>query len=123
MGALTLSRLIALDALRRPRAVLASIMLALAAGFVILPSPSAPYVTLSFKGHPMIYTPAVMGFIAGGEFVAFGIVLCVLAMSALMPMRAWRSAIGVASAPSWKIALGLWIAAFGVGLFLLTCIF
>jgi hypothetical protein len=123
MGALTLARLVALEALRRPRAVLATVMLALSAGFVILPSPGAPYATLTFHGHPLIYTPAVMGFITGGEFVAFGILLGVLAMSTLVPMRAWRSVLGVAAAPSWQLALGLWIAAFGIGLFLLTCIF
>jgi hypothetical protein len=98
-------------------------MLALSAGFVILPSPGASYATLSFHGHPLIYTPAVMGFITGGEFVAFAIVLGVLAISALSPMRAWRSVFGIAASPSWKLALGLWTAGFGVGLFLLTCIF
>jgi hypothetical protein len=123
MGALTLARLVALEALRRPRAVLATIMLALSAGFVILPSPGAPYATLTFHGHPLIYTPAVMGFITGGEFVAFGILLGVLAMSTLVPTRAWRSVLGVAAAPSWQLALGLWITAFGIGLFLLSCIF
>jgi hypothetical protein len=123
MGALTLARLMALEALRRPRAVLATIMLALSAGFVILPNPGAPYATLTFHRHPLIYTPAVMGFITGGEFVAFAILLGVLAMSVLAPLRAWRSVFGVAAAPSRSLALGLWIAAFGLGLFLLTCIF
>jgi len=123
MGALTLARLMALEALRRPRAVLATIMLALSAGFVILPDPGAPYATLTFHRHPLIYTPAVMGFITGGEFVAFAILLGVLAMSALAPLRAWRSVFGVAAAPAWSLAAGLWIAQFGLGLFLLTCIF
>ena len=123
MGALTLARLMALEALRRPRAVLATIMLALSAGFIILPNPGAAYATLTFRGHPLIYTPAVMGFITGGEFVAFSILLGVLAMSALSPMRAWRSVFGVTAARSWDLALGLWIAGFGVGLFLLTYIF
>jgi hypothetical protein len=113
----------ALETLRRPRAVIAVVMLALSAGFVILPSPGAAYATLTFHRHVLIYTPAVMGFITGGEFVAFAILLSVLAMSALLPMRAWRSILGVAAAPSWKPALGLWVAGFGVGLFLLTCIF
>jgi hypothetical protein len=71
----------------------------------------------------LLYSPAVMGFIAGGEFVAFSIVLGVLATSALAPLRAWRSTFGVAASPAWKLALGLWIAAFVLGLFLLTCIF
>jgi hypothetical protein len=123
MGAFTLARLMALETLRRPRAVLTSIMLALSAGFIILPNPGAAYATLTFHGHPLIYTPSVMGFITGGEFVAFAILLGVLAMSALAPMRAWRSVFGVTAAPSWELALGLWIAGFGVGLFLLTCIF
>jgi hypothetical protein len=123
MGALTLSRLLMLEALRRPRALLATIMLALSAGFVILPSPDASYATLMFKQHPLLYSPGVMGVIAGGEFVAFSIVLGMLATSALAPLRAWRSVFGVAAAPAWQIALGLWIADFGLGLFLLTCIF
>jgi hypothetical protein len=123
MGALTLARLMTLEALRRPRAVLATIMLALSAGFVILPNPGAPYATLTFHGHPLIYTPAVMGFIAGGEFVAFAILLGVLAMSALAPLRAWRSVFGVAAARSRSLTFGTWIAVFGLGLFLLTCIF
>ena len=123
MGALTLARLMALEALRRPRAVLATIMLALSAGFIILPNPGAAYATLTFRGHPLIYTPAVMGFTTGGEFVAFSILLGVLAMSALSPMRAWRSVFGVTAARSRDLALGLWISGFGVGLFLLTCIF
>lgn len=123
MGALTLARLMTLETLRRPRAVLATIMLALSAGFVILPNPGAAYATLTVHGHPLIYTPAVMGFITGGEFVAFSILLGVLAMSALSPVRAWRSVFGVAGARSPELALGLWIAGFGVGLFLLTCIF
>ena len=42
MGAFTLARLIALEALRRPRAVLATVMLALSAGFIVLPDPGAP---------------------------------------------------------------------------------
>ena len=123
MGAFTLARLMALEALRRPRAVLATIMLALSAGFVILPDPGAPYATMTFHGAPLIYTPAVMGIIAGEMFIAFSMVLVVLAMSALAPLRAWRAVAGVASAPSWKLALGLWTAAFGAGLFLLSCIF
>ena len=123
MGALTLARLMALESLRRPRAVIAVIMLALSAGFVILPSPGAAYATLTFHRHPMIYTPAVMGFITGGEFVAFALLLTVLAMSALSPMRVWRSVLGVTAASSWKLASGLWVACFGVGLFLLTSIF
>lgn len=123
MGAFTLARLIAQEASRRPRAVLATIMLALSAGFVILPNPGAPYATMTFHGAPLVYTPAVMGIITGEMFIAFSMLLVVLAMSALAPMRAWRAVLGVASAPSWKLALGLWIAAFGAGLFLLTCIF
>ena len=123
MGAFTLARLMMLEALRRPRAVLATIMLALAAGFVILPNPGAPYATLTFHRQPLIYTPAVMGFITGGEFVAFAILLGVLAMSALAPLRAWRCVFGVAAAPSRSLAVGIWIAAFGLGLFLLSCIF
>ncbi|HEY6579065.1 MAG TPA: hypothetical protein VIY09_07060 [Rhizomicrobium sp.] len=123
MGALTLARLMGLEALRRPRAVLAVVMLALSAGFMILPSPGASYATLTFHRHPLIYTPAVMGFIAGGEFVAFAILLGMLAMSALSPLRAWRSVFGVAAAPGWTLALGLWLAGFGLGLFLLGCIF
>jgi hypothetical protein len=123
MGALTLARLMTLETLRRPRAVVAAIMLALMAGFVILPSPGAAYATLTFHRHPLIYTPAVMGFITGGEFVAFAILLGVLAMSALSPLRAWRTVVGVTAAPSWQLALGLWIACFEVGFFLLTCIF
>jgi hypothetical protein len=122
MGALTLARLIWTEASRRPRAVFAVIMLALSAGFVILPDPGAAYATLTFHGHPLVYTPAVMGFIVGGEFVAFAVPLCMLAMSALAPMRAWRSVFGVTAAPSWAVALGTWIAAFGAALFLLTCI-
>ena len=123
MGSLTLARLMGLEALRRPRAVLAAIMLALSAGFMILPSPGASYATLTFHRHPLIYTSAVMGFIAGGEFVAFSILLGVLAMSTLAPLRAWRNVFGVAGAPGWKLALGLWLAGFGAGLFLLGCIF
>jgi hypothetical protein len=123
MGALTLARLMGLEVLRRPRAVLAVLMLALSAGFMILPSPGASYATLTFHRHPLIYTPAVIGFITGGEFVAFAILLGVLAMSTLAPLRAWRNVFGVAAAPSWKLTLGLWLAGFGVGLFLLGCIF
>jgi hypothetical protein len=123
MGALTLARLMGLEALRRPRAVFAAVMLALSAGFMILPSPGASYATLTFHRHSLVYTPAVMGFIAGGEFVAFAILLGVLAMSALAPLRAWRSVFGVTAAPAWTLALGLWLAGFGVGLFLLGCIY
>src|SRR5580692_8774079 len=119
MGSLTLARLMALEALRRPRAMLAVIMLALSAGFIILPSPGASYATLTFHRHPLNYTPAVMGFIAGGEFVAFAILLGMLVMSALAPLRAWRKIFGVAGAPGWKLTLGLWLAGFGAGLFLL----
>ncbi len=110
MGALTLARLIALEALRRPRAVLATIMLALSAGFIILPDPGAPYATITFHGAPLVYTPAVMGIIAGEMFVAFSMPLVMLAMSALAPLRTWRAVLGVAAAPSRKLALGLWIA-------------
>ncbi len=53
-------------------------------------------------------------------FIAFSMLLVVLAMSAFAPMRTWRAVFGVAAAPSWKLALGLWIAAFGAGLFVLT---
>jgi hypothetical protein len=123
MGALTLARLMGLEASRRPRAVLAAIMLALSAGFMILPNPGASYATLTFHRHTLIYTPAVMGVIAGCEFVAFAILLGVLAMSTLAPLRAWRNVFGVAGAPGWTLALGLWLAGFGVGLFLLGCIF
>jgi len=123
MGALTLARLIARETSRRPRAVLATVMLALSAGFVILPDPGAPYATMTFHGAPLVYTPAVMGIITGEMFIAFSMVLVMLAMSALAPLRTWRAAMGVAAAPSWKLALGLWIAGFGAGLFLLTCIF
>jgi hypothetical protein len=123
MGALTLARLIALDALRRPRAVLATIMLALSAGFIILPDPTAQYATITLHGARLIYTPAVMGIITGQMFIAFSIPLVMLAMSALAPMRTWRGVFGVAAGPSWKLALGLWIAGFGAGLFLLSCIF
>lgn len=123
MGAFNLARLMAKEALRRPRSVLATIMLALSAGFVVLPDPGANYATMTFHGQPLVYTPAVMGVIAGEMFVAFSMVLVVLAMSALAPLRAWRAVFGVAAAPSWKLSLGLWLAAFGAGLFLLTCIF
>ncbi len=123
MGAFTLARLIAVEALRRPRAVLATIMLALSAGFIILPDPGASYATMTLHGAPLVYTPAVMGIIAGEMFIAFSMPLVMLAMSALAPMRTWRAVFGVAAAPSWKLALGLWIAAFGAGLFLLSCIF
>jgi hypothetical protein len=123
MGAFTLSGLMATEALRRPRAVLATIMLALSAGFIILPDPGAQYATMSLHGAPLVYTPAVMGIITGSMFNAFCMVLVVLAMSTLAPLRTWRAVLGVAAAPSWKLAVGLWIAAFGVALFLLTCIF
>lgn len=123
MGALALARLMAKEALRRPRALLATIMLALSAGFVILPDPGANYATMTFHHQPLAYTPAVMGIITGDMFVAFSMLLGVLAMSALAPLRAWRAVFGVAAAPSWKLALGLWFAAFAAGLFLLTCIF
>ena len=123
MGALTLARLIAREASRRPRAILATIMLALSAGFIILPDPGAAYATMRFHGAPLVYTPAVMGIITGEMFIAFSMLLVVLAMSAFAPMRTWRAVFGVAAAPSWKLALGLWIAAFGAGLFVLTCIF
>lgn len=123
MGALALARLVALEALRRPRAVLATIMLALSAGFVILPDPGAQYATMTLGDAPLVYTPAVMGIITGEMFNAFSMVLVVLAMSVLAPMRAWRAVLGVAAGPSWRLALGLWTAAFGVGLFLLCCIF
>ena len=123
MGTIALARLIALEALRRPRAVLATIMLALSAGFIILPDPGASYATMTLHGAPLVYTPAVMGIIAGNMFGAFSAPLVVLAMSALAPMRTWRAVLGVAAAPSWKLALGLWTAAFGAGLFLLSCIF
>ncbi|HEY3814679.1 MAG TPA: hypothetical protein VGL66_15775 [Caulobacteraceae bacterium] len=123
MGAFTLSRLIWLEASRRPRALFATIMLALSAGFLILPDPGAGYATLTFHGAPLVYTPAVMGFITGGEFTAFSGALGVLAMTVVAPMAAWRVVYGVANAPAWRIALGGWIAAFGVGMFLLTAIF
>lgn len=123
MGAFTLARLIASEALRRPRAVLATIMLALSAGFIILPDPGANYATMTLHGAPLVYTPSVMGIITGEMFIAFSMVLVMLAMSALAPLRTWRAVLGVASAPSWRLALGLWLAAFGAGLFLLTCIF
>jgi hypothetical protein len=123
MGALTLARLIGLEALRRPRAVLATIMLALSAGFIILPDPGASYATMTFHDAPLVYTPAVMGVIAGEMFVAFSIPLVMLAMSVLAPLRAWRAVLGVAGGPGRKAALGLWLAGFGAGLFLLTCIF
>jgi hypothetical protein len=38
-------------------------------------------------------------------------------------LRAWRSVFGVAGAPGWTLARGLWLAGFGLGLFLLGCIF
>lgn len=123
MGALSLARLIAREASRRPRAVLATIMLALSAGFVILPDPGAHYATMTFHGAPLVYSPAVMGIVTGEMFIAFSMLLVMLAMSALAPMRTWRAVLGVTAAPSWKLALGLWIAAFGAGLFLLSCIF
>jgi hypothetical protein len=123
MGALTLTRAIVLEASRRPRAVLATIMLALSAGFIILPDPGANYATMTLHSAPLIYTPAVMGIITGEMFIAFSMVLVMLAMSALAPLRTWRAVLGVASAPSWKIALGLWIAGLCAALFLLTCIF
>lgn len=123
MGALTLARLMAREALRRPRAVLATIMLALSAGFIILPDPGAAYATMSLHGAPLIYTPAVMGVIAGEMFVAFAIPLVMLAMSMLAPLRTWRAVLGIAGGPGRKAALGLWIAGFGAGMFLLTCIF
>jgi hypothetical protein len=122
MGTLTLSRLIWLEASRRPRALLATLMLALSAGFLILPDPGASYATLTLHSRPLVYTPAVMGFITGGEFTAFSGALGVLAMTVVAPMAAWRAVYGVARAPAWRIALGGWIAAFGVGLFLLTAI-
>jgi hypothetical protein len=122
MGAFTLSRLIWLEASRRPRALLAVIMLALSAGFLILPDPGAGYATLTAHGSPLVYTPAAMGFITGGEFTAFSGALGVLAMTVVAPMAAWRAVYGVAGAPAWRIALGGWVAAFGVGLFLLTAI-
>ena len=123
MGAFTLARLMALEALRRPRAVLATIMLALSAGFIVLPDPGASYATMTLHEAPLVYSPSVMGVIAGEMFGAFCMPLLVLAMSVLTPMRTWRAVFGVAAAPSWKLALGLWIAAFGAGLFLLSCIF
>lgn len=123
MGALTLAGLVMREALRRPPAVLATIMLALSAGFMILPSPGASYATLSLHGAPLVYTPAVMGIITGEMFIAFSMLLVMLAMSALAPLRIWRAVLGVAAGSSWKLALGLWIAGFGAGLFLLTCIF
>jgi hypothetical protein len=122
MGPIALARLMALEALRRPRAILATIMLALSAGFVILPDPGAPYATMTFHNHPLVYTPAVMGIIAGEMFVAFSMLLGVLAMSALAPMRAWRGVCGIVATPSWALASGTWLAGFGAGLFLLTCI-
>jgi hypothetical protein len=123
MGAFTLARLMALEALRRPRAVLATVMLALSAGFIVLPDPGAPYATMTLHDAPLVYNPAVMGIIAGEMFIAFSMPLLMLAMSALAPLRTWRAVFGVAAAPSWKLALGLWIVAFGAGLFLLSCIF
>ncbi len=123
MGAFTLARLMAREASRRPRAVLATIMLALSAGFIILPDPGAHYATMTLHGAPLVYTPAVMGIITGEMFIAFSMVLVMLAMSALAPLRIWRATLGVTSAPSWKLALGLWLAGFGAGLFLLSCIF
>ncbi len=122
MGAFTLSRLIWQEASRRPRAVLAVIMLALSAGFFVLPDPGAGYATLTSHGSPLIYTPASMGFIAGAEFTAFSGALGVLAMTVMAPMAAWRAVYGVANAPAWRVALGGWVAAFGVGLFLLAAI-
>ncbi|WP_163260438.1 hypothetical protein [Caulobacter sp. 17J65-9] len=122
MGAFTFSRLIWLEAARRPRALLATIMLALSAGFLILPDPGAGYATLTFHQSPLAYTPAVIGFITGAEFTAFSGALGVLAMTVVAPMAAWRAVYGVANAPAWRVALGAWIAAFGVGIFLLTAI-
>src|SRR5665213_1112601 len=103
MGALSLARFIVLEALSRPRAVLATIMLALSAGFIILPDPGASYATMTFHGAPLVYTPAVMGIIAGAMFGAVSMPLVVLAMSALALMRTWRAVFGVAAAPSWKL--------------------
>ena len=123
MGAFTLARLIAREASRRPRAVLATIMLALSAGFIILPDPGANYATMTLHGAPLVYTPAVMGIITGEMFIAFSIVLVVLAMSVIAPLRTWRAVLGVAAAPGWKLGLGLWLAAFGAGLFVLSSIF
>src|ERR1700744_6298252 len=123
MGALTLARLIVLEASRRPRAVLATIMLALSAGFIILPDPGANYATMSLHDAPLVYTPAVMGIITGEMFNAFSIPLLLLAMSALAPLRIWRAVLGVSAAPPRKLTLGLWLAGFGAALFLLTCIF
>jgi hypothetical protein len=123
MGVFTLARLIALEALRRPRAVMATVMLALSAGFIILPDPGANYATRTLHGAPLVYTPAVMGIITGEMFIAFSMLLVMLAMSVLAPLRTWRAVFGVTAGPSWKLALGLWLAAFGAGLFLLSCIF
>jgi hypothetical protein len=122
MSAFTLSRLIWLEAVRRPRVVLAAVMLALSAGFLVLPDPGADYATLTLNDHPLAYSPAVMGFITGSEFTAFSGALGVLAMTVITPMATWRAVYGVTGAPAWKLALGGWISAFGVGLFLLTCI-
>lgn len=122
MGALTLARLIWLEASRKPRAILATLMLALSSGFLILPDPDAGYATMTVHDAPLVYTPAIMGFITGSEFTAFSGALGVLAMTVVAPMAAWRAVYGVANAPAWRVALGGWIAAFGVGVFLLTAI-
>jgi hypothetical protein len=122
MSALTLSRRIWLEAARRPPVVMATVMLALSAGFLVLPDPGADYATLTLNNQPLAYNPAVMGFITGGEFTAFSGALGVLAMTVMTPMATWRAVYGVTGAPAWKLALAGWVAAFGVGLFLLTCI-
>ncbi len=123
MSAIILARLMALEALRRPRAALVTVMLALSAGFIILPDPTAQYATMTFRGAALIYSPAVMGVITGEMFIAFSLPLVMLAMSGLAPIQQWRAVFGVAAGPSWKLALGLWIAAFSAGMFLLSCIF
>ena len=123
MGAFTLSRLIWLEASRRPRALFAVIMLALSAGF---PDPARPRRRLrhpDLARRPARLQPRGDGLHhRGGEFTAFAGAVGVLAMTVVAPMKAWRALSGIAGAPAWRIALGGWVAAFGVGLFLLTAI-
>jgi hypothetical protein len=121
MRSLSLTWLICAEAARRPRAIISIAMLGIGVGFVILPNPDSAYATLTLNGFPLKYSAGVMGFIAGGEFSAFGGLLGVLSMTVAVPTAAWRKVSGIAGVPAWRITAGVWLAALVGGLFLLTC--
>jgi hypothetical protein len=89
-------------------------MLALVAGFLVLPDADAAYTTFSYQGQRLVYTPAVMGIIAGNEFSGFITFFGAIALATMVPQQTWRTVFALSGVASWRLALGVWIAYFGI---------